>query len=251
MQKIKQYDYNSKVQLTKNINVSELKCKGTKHTHKIKVDVNHINNIQKFMDVNGYTKIVISSGHRCSEHNVAIGGSKNSQHTKGVGIDACFYKGSKKVPAKEVCCKAQDFGFKGIAYISTYYIHLDNRLVGTYRGDEREGYSNNVGGDFYKYFGIHKPTTYKGTFPTLPKVKYKDSKGKTKTRTWFKKGDTGKQVKNLQKFLNWALDLKLKVDGILGNDTLDAIEAFQKLVGIKTDRLFGKAALAEAKKLKK
>ena len=37
---IKEYAYNNKTQLTKNINVSELKCK-CGGTHNIKIDVEH------------------------------------------------------------------------------------------------------------------------------------------------------------------------------------------------------------------
>ena len=156
---IKEYAYNNKTQLTKNINVSELKCKGSGHKHDIKVDVDHINKIQDFMDAYGYDKVIFSCGHRCESHNKAIGGGSSSQHIKGTATDQKFYKNGEVVSAKEICCKAQDFGFKGIGYIDSNYVHLDNRTSGTYRGDETKGYSNNVGNDFYKYFGIEKPKT--------------------------------------------------------------------------------------------
>lgn len=233
---IKEYKYNDKTQLTKNINVSELKCKGSGHTHNTKVDTTHVNNIQAFMDKNGYNKVVFSCGYRCSSHNKSVEGASNSQHLYGTATDSKFYKDGKVVSAKEICCKAQDFGFKGIGLIDDYYVHLDNRSSGTYRGDERKGYSNNVpNGDFYAYFGIKKVTTYTGTFPKLP------------SRGYFKKGDKGTEVKNLQKFLNWALDLKLGVDGIIGNKTINAVKEFQKITGIKVDGLFGKDCLAKAK----
>ncbi|MGN1010612.1 MAG: hypothetical protein ACI4QO_00850, partial [Clostridia bacterium] len=35
-------------------------------------------------------------------------------------------------------------------------VHVDMRSSGSYRGDERKGYSGNVGNDFYRYFGITK-----------------------------------------------------------------------------------------------
>ena len=66
---IKKYAYNSKTQLTKNINVSELKCHGAGHKHNIVVDTTHINNVQDFMNINGYTKIIISRGYSCSYYN--------------------------------------------------------------------------------------------------------------------------------------------------------------------------------------
>ncbi len=53
---------------------------------------------------------------------------------------------------------------------------------------------------------------YTGTFPTLP------------SRGYFKKGDKGTQVKNLQKFLNWANDDKLSVDGTIGDKTIASVK---------------------------
>ena len=236
---IKKYVYNSKTQLTKNINVSELKCHGAGHKHNIVVDTTHINNVQNFMNINGYTKIIISRGYSCSDYNKKIGGSSGSQHIKGKAIDCRFYKGNTSVSAKEVCCKAQDYGFKGIAYINANYVHLDNRTIGKYRGDETKGYSNNVGGDFYSYFGIPKGQTYQGTFPALPK------------RGYFKKGDRGVEVKNLQALLNWLNGSKLVADGILGDKTIKQVKTFQKSVKINADGLFGRTSLEKAKQVRK
>lgn len=88
-----------------------------------------------------------------------------------------------------------------------------------------------------------KPTTtkktYSGTFPTLP------------SRGYFKKGDKGTQVKNLQKFLNWAVNAKLVVDGEVGDKTIAAVVAFQAIVKLAQDGLFGKNCLAKAKIYKK
>lgn len=155
---VQTFKYNNRKQLTKNINASELKCK-CGSGHDTKIDITHVNNIQKFMDKNGYDKVIFSSGYRCPKHDKAVGGSGVGQHVNGRATDACFYKKGKLVSSKEVCCKAQDFGFRGIAYIDVAYVHLDNRTSGQYRGDETRGYSNNVGGDFYRYYGIPRTTT--------------------------------------------------------------------------------------------
>lgn len=82
-------------------------------------------------------------------------------------------------------------------------------------------------------------SAYSGTFPKLPK------------RGYFKKGDKGTQVKNLQKFLNWWGNYKLKVDGKCGKKTIKAVKKFQKSIGTKADGKFGKKTLAKAKTLKK
>ena len=81
--------------------------------------------------------------------------------------------------------------------------------------------------------------TYSGTFPTLP------------ARGYFKNGDTGTQVRNLQKFLNWYGGYKLAVDGDLGPKTLSAVKDFQIKEKLEVDGLFGKASLARAKIIKK
>lgn len=83
-----------------------------------------------------------------------------------------------------------------------------------------------------------KPSTkkkYSGTFPTLP------------TRGYFQSGDSSAQVKNLQKFLNWANGDKLTVDGIIGAKTIASVKKFQKAVKITQDGLFGKTSLSKAK----
>ena len=81
--------------------------------------------------------------------------------------------------------------------------------------------------------------TYSGVFPTLP------------SRGYFKKGDNGTQVKNLQKFLNWYGSYSLVVDGDLGAKTFEAVKKFQKAEKLTVDGLFGKDCLAKAKTYKK
>lgn len=102
--------------------------------------------------------ISINSGYRTPAYNKSIGGASSSMHTKGYAADICVKKGGTRISGKLICCLCQTLGFKGIALIkgSGYFVHVDMRPSGTYRGDERYGYGNNVGGDFYKYFGINK-----------------------------------------------------------------------------------------------
>lgn len=218
---VKTFKYNANVQLTKNFNSNEFQCKGKGHTHDTKIDIELVKQIQDFMNKNGYTKAIISSAYRCPEHNKAIGGSSGSNHCKGKAIDICFYKGNKRVSAKEVCCKAQDYGFKGIAYIDSYHVHLDNRTLGKYRGDETKGYGNNVpNGDFYKYFNIERE-------------KY------DLTRI-LKKGCKGDDVGALQQRLN---DLGYncgKADKIFGRNVEKSVKKFQKNNKLTSDGIVGK-----------
>lgn len=89
----------------------------------------------------------------------------------------------------------------------------------------------------------------KTTTPTKPntKRKYTGAFPKLPIRGYFKIGDSGKQVLNLQKFLNWANGCKLSLDGKLGNLTANQVGVFEKKVGITVDKLFGKNCLAKAK----
>lgn len=80
---------------------------------------------------------------------------------------------------------------------------------------------------------------YSGAFPKLPK------------RGYFKKGDKGEQVKNLQKFLNWYGKYGLKTDGKCGKKTIKAIKKFQKSIGMKADGSFGKKTLEKARTVRK
>lgn len=92
----------------------------------------------------------------------------------------------------------------------------------------------------YKDFRKNTPRpegTYPGEWPVFNK--------------YIEKGDKGKSVKNLQLFLNWALDLKLNTNSVCDTNTVAAIKKFQKLVGITVDGKFGKTSLAKAKEFKK
>ena len=102
----------------------------------------------------GFT-VSVNSFYRSPEHNRRVGGASNSSHTRGLAADVVFKKDGRTVNAELICCLCQSLGFDGVAYISPSAVHLD--MAGrTYRGDERKGYSNNVDGDFYEYFGISK-----------------------------------------------------------------------------------------------
>lgn len=106
----------------------------------------------------------------------------------------------------------------------------------------------NRGYEVYNSLGkcIYNPWTttstakkYSGTFPKLP------------SRGYFKKGDTGTQVKRLQKFLNWFGGYGLVIDGEIGDKTISAVGKFQSATGLVVDKKFGAKSLAKAKTVKK
>ena len=195
----------------KNFDYSEFKCKcGGKYCNGYPVPFSYdlVSNLQKIRNYFG-KPLVITSPLRCKQHNKNSGGVSNSNHLKGWACD--FYISG--VSASKL-----------MAYVKT---------LPYFR------YTYNVSGSVIHY-DITPPTisnkkTYSGTFPTLP------------SRGYFKKGDTGTQVKNLQKFLNWANDCKLSVDGVIGNNSISQVKVFQKKVSLTQDGLFGKSSLSKAK----
>lgn len=77
---------------------------------------------------------------------------------------------------------------------------------------------------------------YTGEFPKLPK------------RGYFNKGDTGKEVKKVQEFINWAIGTKLD-NAKYDKTTIAAVKKFQGLgtVKLKQDGSYGKATDAKAR----
>ena len=154
---IKTYNYNDNVKLSEHFAASEFRCKCGRN-HEFKVDDSLVNNLEKLFSKLDCSKIIVTSGYRCVQHDKNVGGSGSGQHVEGTAADICCYgQGGKPISSKLVCCAAQDIGFKGIANInSTYQLtHVDMRVNGKWYGDEVVNY-NTVTDDFYKYYDIKK-----------------------------------------------------------------------------------------------
>lgn len=141
--------------ISEHFKLREFACKDG--TDKVLYSTELFEMLEKLRAYGGYT-ITINSGYRTQAYNKKIGGGSKSQHILGKAADIVVKKDGKIVSAKLICCLCQTLGFKGVAYISENAVHLDMRDSGTYRGDERRGYSGNVGGDFYSYFKVAKST---------------------------------------------------------------------------------------------
>lgn len=168
---IQTYAYNSNKQLSQHINICELRCKCGK-PHATLVCTELIDNIEKLMTRLGATKCVVTSGYRCPEYSVKVGGSRTDQHTLGRAVDIRFISKDTPISTKIVSCAAQDLGFRGIANINSSYttIHLDMRTSGTYYGDEYKGGIHSVTKDFYEYYGM--------TISNTPNIIYSSYVGK-------------------------------------------------------------------------
>ena len=154
---VNHYDYNDSTQLSPHFNVREFRCScGGNHETLIASEL--VDKLEDLYTTLNCSKIIVTSGYRCPEHDKAVGGTSSGQHTKGTAADVCCYgQDGQPISSKTVCCKAQDLGFTGIANItSSYqYTHLDVRTSGKWYGDEVYG-NGTVTEDFYKYFGIPK-----------------------------------------------------------------------------------------------
>ena len=156
---VNHYDYNDNTQLSPHFNAREFRCQcGQSHETLIASEL--VDKLETLYTAMNCSKIIVTSGYRCPEHDKAVGGTSSGQHTKGTAADVCCYgQDGQPISSKTVCCKAQDLGFGGIANItSSYqYTHLDVRTGYRWLGDETKG-NGTITDDFYKYFGIEKDT---------------------------------------------------------------------------------------------
>lgn len=154
---IKKYESGDKSQLSPHFNVQEFKCKCGKE-HEILLSTELVDKLEKLYAKLNCSKIIVTSGYRCANHDKNVGASGSGQHTLGNAADICCYgQDGQPISSKIVCCTAQDIGFGGIANIDTsyQYTHVDVRTGSKWYGDETKGNST-VTSDFYLYFGISK-----------------------------------------------------------------------------------------------
>lgn len=154
---IKTYKFDDTTQLSSHFNAKEFKCKcGKEHDFQLSEEL--VDKLEKLYSKLNCSKIIVTSGYRCAEHDKNVGGSGTGQHTKGTAADICCYgQDGQPISSKTVCCIAQDIGFSGIANITAAYIytHVDVRTGSKWYGDETKGNSS-VTSDFYSYFDIQK-----------------------------------------------------------------------------------------------
>ena len=151
------YKFDDQTQLSPHFNAREFRCSCGK-SHETLIASELVDKLEALYTALNCSKIIVTSGYRCPEHDKAVGGTSSGQHTKGTAADVCCYgQDGQPISSKTVCCKAQDLGFGGIANItSSYqYTHLDVRTSGKWYGNEIYG-NGTVTDDFYKYFGMEK-----------------------------------------------------------------------------------------------
>ena len=152
------YKHNNNERLTTHFSVGEFRCKcGGEHPTILNTGlVEKLEVLFKKLDC---SMIIVNSGYRCANHDIAVGGNGSGMHTKGMAADiVCYNKQGGIISAGEVCCMAQNIGFGGIANIDRTYtaVHVDVRSGSKWYGDEAVpgGTESSVCDDFYDYFPV-------------------------------------------------------------------------------------------------
>lgn len=132
------------IQLSDHFYSGEFVCDcGIEHT----IDSELINKLEKlFTDINA-DAILITSGYRCPDCSVKVGGTKTDAHTRGIAADIIVRKGNTHVKSEDVAEYAEKVGFSGIGIIDAHAVHVDVRNSHNYVnshwfGDERTGNDN-------------------------------------------------------------------------------------------------------------
>lgn len=109
------------IQLSKNFRTEELQCKCC---NKCEINPKLVECLQLLRDTVG-VPIYINSGYRCKKHNAEVGGSSNSQHTKGNAADIRI----KGMSVKQMYEVVKELGcFTGVGiYPEQNFIHIDIR----------------------------------------------------------------------------------------------------------------------------
>lgn len=153
------------IRLSNHFQVKEFMSKsGVKvYTDEVKIHNKLIEILEALYAKLDCSKIIVNSGYRTKEHDLAVGGDGVGQHTLGRAADiTCYDKKGKVIPAQYVCCALEDMGgIYGIGYISPTSTHVDTRFISKkWWGDETKAGAPNISrlgyNSFYDYFGIKR-----------------------------------------------------------------------------------------------
>ena len=131
--------------LSKHFDKSEFRCQcgcgGENPSAKL------IERLEQLFDLMDAKSIIITSGYRCPNYSVSIGGYRNDAHTCNIAADVIVNKqGGGAYTSEDIAEAAERIGFGGIGLMSGA-CHLDNRDSEPYVnnhwfGDERDGRNN-------------------------------------------------------------------------------------------------------------
>lgn len=143
------------MKITEHFDSNEFKCNCGKN----EINNELIKRLEQLFGIIGADKIIISSGYRCPNCSVKVGGSKDDCHTKGGAADLIVYKGGKPMNSFAVAAIAEQSGlFNGIGIINDNYLHLDIRGIIPYKNSKWFG--NEKTGEKYSSFAAYLPKDF-------------------------------------------------------------------------------------------
>lgn len=164
---VRTYAYSDAIQLTEHFNSSEFRCFDNRN-HDYKIDDTLVQKLESLFTVIpelfGITvsKIIVTSGYRCSQHDIDVLGTGSGPHVSGLAADICCYDDNNTpISSKIVSCAAQEIGFIGIANITEAYIytHVDMKpRAKRWLGNEVYTTAYSVTDDFWSYYGLARQT---------------------------------------------------------------------------------------------
>lgn len=144
------------MKLTEHFDSTEFRCNCGKEG----IQTELVERLERLFAAIGADKIIISSGYRCPDCSVKVGGFANDMHTKGGAADLIVYKNGKPMSSFAVAAIAEDLGlFNGIGIIDDSYVHLDIRGIIPYSNSHWFG--SEIDGTNYTTFKSYLPNWYK------------------------------------------------------------------------------------------
>ncbi len=109
-------------QVAEHFNLREFQCKCGCGT--VKISSRLVSVLEALRQELG-VPFVITSGYRCDDHNMRVGGAINSYHVQGLACDIACPRGYTVEEFAKICL---DHGFTGVgAYPSQGFVHVDVR----------------------------------------------------------------------------------------------------------------------------
>lgn len=138
-------------QITPHFNVDEFTCKCGCRTNNItRPLVEKLEKVYEYLNATsrGVQGIYITSGYRCPRHSVAVGGSADDAHTRGIAADFfALDSAGTRYESRILAAVCEYVGFSGIGVIDKTAVHADIRNATNYKnahwfGNEMTGNDN-------------------------------------------------------------------------------------------------------------
>lgn len=139
------------MKLSEHFDIEEFTCKCSNHC-KANPDKELIDKLEKLHNMLNAKSIIITSGYRCPQHSIDVGGKLDDAHTRNIAADIIAYdQNGKQYDAATIAEAGELVGFSGIGIISAYAVHVDIRNKNNYVNDHWFG-NEQTGENYIKTF---------------------------------------------------------------------------------------------------